>query len=605
MEKDHPYLKHTHVVPRLLEELPKEFLKIENHQETPGIDLLTMPAVTNIAAYRFAPLDDLEPLRERLIARCRGWNLRGTILLSAEGINLFVAGGRPEIDLLLAELRAVPGLEDLRPKISASAGQPFTRMLVKIKKEIIAFGVEGIDPALRPAPKLSPQDLKQWLDEGRPITLLDTRNDFEVKLGTFRNARPIGVAHFRDFPEAAGRLPVELKTQPIVLFCTGGIRCEKAGPYLQREGFKQVFQLDGGILNYFEECGGEHYEGECFVFDKRVGLEPTLEAAPRTLCFACRSPLSAEEQLDSRFVEGISCPHCHRSPAEQRAVELAERWVILRRTMSALTESLPPVTLRPLRVPGGYSGHTVLEFLLGVLGSTTAHDWRTECERGMVLDSNHRPAPAERIVAEGERYFHRRPAAHEPPVNANIGLLYEDEAIIVLDKPAPLPIHRGGRCSRNTLQAILRDAYAPQKPRPTYRLDADATGVVLFARTAAIAKFLEPQFDRGQVELICFANFQGWPSQDEFSHAGTDFRTVRRRADGTALLEARPRSGRPDSLRLHLLHLGWPVVGEGQAPRVDAAPLRLHAHRLTLAHPLRGDRLTFEAPLPSWVESFV
>ncbi|HRI83642.1 MAG TPA: hypothetical protein PLF88_14465, partial [Opitutaceae bacterium] len=152
----------------------------------------------NFSAYKFTPLGDLTPLRDRLRTFCAAQGLRGTILLSPEGINLFVAGTRPAVDALLAELRSVPGLADLTPKESESAEQPFNRMLVKIKKEIIAFGVEGIDPARRPTPKLPARTLKQWLDEGRPVTLLDTRNDYEVRLGTFRGARPAGIRHFRD-----------------------------------------------------------------------------------------------------------------------------------------------------------------------------------------------------------------------------------------------------------------------------------------------------------------------------------------------------------------------------------------------------------------------
>ena len=235
-----------------------------------------MPAVVNIAAYQFVPLTDLPALRERLLGKCKAWGLKGTILISAEGINVFVAGGRDEIDSLLTELRAIPGLADFSPKISVSDEQPFNRMLVRIKKEIIAFGVPGIEPAKRTAPKLAPRELKRWLDEGRPVTLLDTRNDYEVKLGTFKNAVTLGIDHFRSFPTAIRQLPAELKQQPIVMFCTGGIRCEKAGPYMEREGFEQVFQLDGGILKYFEDCGGEHYSGECFVFDKRVGVDSGL-----------------------------------------------------------------------------------------------------------------------------------------------------------------------------------------------------------------------------------------------------------------------------------------------------------------------------------------
>ena len=179
-----------------------------------------MKTVRNIAAYKFAALTDLKPLRLRLLELCQTRGLKGTILLSTEGINLFVAGGSEGIDELLVELRSIPGLEALEVKVSESAHQPFNRMLVRIKKEIIAFGVPGVDPVGRPSPKLAPKVLKAWLDEGRPLVLLDTRNDYEVKLGTFRNALAIGVDHFREFPDAVARLPEAMKDQPIVMFCT-------------------------------------------------------------------------------------------------------------------------------------------------------------------------------------------------------------------------------------------------------------------------------------------------------------------------------------------------------------------------------------------------
>ncbi len=209
----------------------------------------------------------------------------------------------------MIEVRSIPGLADLTPKESASAEQPYNRMLVKIKKEIIAFGVAGIDPARQPAAKLSPRTLKQWLDEGRAITLLDTRNDYEIRLGTFRGAVAAGIDHFRDFPEAVRRLPPAVKDRPIVMFCTGGIRCEKAGPFMAREGY-DVFQLDGGILKYFEECGGAHYDGECFVFDRRVGLDPNLQETKSVMCFACQMPLTEEDQKDPHYVPDVSCGHC-------------------------------------------------------------------------------------------------------------------------------------------------------------------------------------------------------------------------------------------------------------------------------------------------------
>lgn len=279
-----------------------------------------MPDFVNFSAYRFTPLDDLSTLRARLIDLCRAEALRGTILLSPEGINLFVAGGRAAMDRFLAELRTVPGLADLVPKESLSPDQPFNRMLVKIKKEIIAFGIEGIDPARKPTPKLAPAMLKQWLDEGRPLTLLDTRNDYEIRLGTFTGAVPAGIDHFREFPEAVAKLPPALQQQPVVMFCTGGIRCEKAGPYMERAGFAHVFQLDGGILKYFEEVGGAHFEGECFVFDRRVGVSPALQPTGAVLCYACQEPLTLAEQADPRYVYEESCPHCHpANPAKAAA----------------------------------------------------------------------------------------------------------------------------------------------------------------------------------------------------------------------------------------------------------------------------------------------
>jgi UPF0176 protein len=278
-------------------------------------------AIINLSAYKFVPLSGLTLLRDRLRTFCAEQGLRGTILLSGEGINLFVAGLRPAVDALLAELRAVPELEGLTPKESPSAEQPFNRMLVKIKKEIIAFGVEGIDPARQPTPKLPPRTLKQWLDEGRPVTLLDTRNDYEVRLGTFRGAVPAGIDHFRDFPAAVAKLPAELKSQPIVMFCTGGIRCEKAGPFMERAGFKDVHQLEGGILKYFEECGGAHYDGECFVFDRRVGVDPALQETAAVLCYNCQMPLTLADQQHPSYVPDKSCPHCMGKTAVERAEE--------------------------------------------------------------------------------------------------------------------------------------------------------------------------------------------------------------------------------------------------------------------------------------------
>lgn len=267
--------------------------------------------ILNAAAYKFAELTGLQELRVRLKEECNRLGLKGSVLLSPEGINLFIAGLPEAVKSLLDMIRGIPGLEALEAKFSESAEQPFNRMLVKIKQEIIAFGVEGINPARHTSPRLPAKELKRWLDEGRAITLLDTRNTYEVKLGTFAGAVTLPIRHFRKFPAAVDTLPEEIKARPVVSFCTGGIRCEKAAPYLERAGFREVYQLEGGILKYFEECGGAHWEGECFVFDKRVGVDPALQETGSQLCFACQEPLTAEEVKDPRYVYEQSCTYCY------------------------------------------------------------------------------------------------------------------------------------------------------------------------------------------------------------------------------------------------------------------------------------------------------
>lgn len=452
-----------------------------------------MSAITNIAAYRFAPLTDLKPLRERLLGLCRGWNLKGTILLSPEGINLFVAGPRPEIDLLVDELRHIPGLEELTPKYSDSAEQPFKRMLVRLKKEIIAFGVEGIRPGERTSPKLSAQTLKQWLDEGRKVTLLDTRNDYEVKLGTFKGALTLGLDHFRNFPQAVEALPEEMKDEPIVMFCTGGIRCEKAGPFMEREGFRKVFQLDGGILKYFEECGAEHYEGECFVFDQRVGVDPALRETESGQCFACQTPLTAEEQTDSRFVVGVSCPHCFRSEEELVAERLAARQAAWNLAVSPLPGSLPGFNRKPFDVPEDLGEISLFECLCTLFPETLPEEWQARIAQGRFLDDQSNTLKRTDRLAAGQRYVQLIPMPFEPDVETDLAFLYEDEAVLVVRKPAGLPTLAQGEFRRNNLQHLLQIAYAPEKPRPVHELQPKTAGLILVARTRHFAKMIQKQ----------------------------------------------------------------------------------------------------------------
>ena len=230
----------------------------------------------NIAAYRFVPLDKLTQLRAALRLRAAELGLKGTILLAAEGINLFLAGAAANVEAFIEHLAADARFADLEVKRSRSAQQPFSRLLVKIKREIVTMRRPEIDPRVAPAPRLSAQELKRWLDEGRELVLLDTRNRFEVEMGAFENALELGLDSFSGFPGATRSLPETLKSRPIVTYCTGGIRCEKAAPWLISQGFRDVYQLDGGILKYFEQCGGAHFRGDCFVFDARIALDVGL-----------------------------------------------------------------------------------------------------------------------------------------------------------------------------------------------------------------------------------------------------------------------------------------------------------------------------------------
>jgi UPF0176 protein len=594
-----------------------------------------MNPILNIAAYRFLPLAGLKEKRAHLRSLCKAWNLKGSILLSPEGINLFVAGEADPIEWLLTELRSWPGLHDLQPKISGTEQLPFRRMHVRVKQEIIAFGVEGIDPSQQTSPKLLPQELKRWLDEGRPVTLLDTRNDYEVKLGTFNNAMTMGIEHFREFPDAVDKLSPALKEQPIVMFCTGGIRCEKAGPFMERQGFKHVFQLEGGILKYFEECGGAHFDGECFVFDQRTGLDPSLQPTLWTQCFNCRTPLSSADQEHAHYEAGKSCPYCFRTPGEQMAIRIAERHEAVKRIIAPLPGSVPHDHFRPLSVPADCDGLRLIDALRRVVPHVTRETWEARCSQGFMLDASDKPSAATKLVRAGERYRHKFPAVIEPDVNMRIEVLYEDESIVVLNKPAPLPMHAGGRFYRNTLKYVLDALYHPQKPRPAHRLDANTTGVLVVARTQFVASKIQPQFARGEVEKTYLVRVQGHPPHAAFNcdapisveaaqagsrivdengglDARTEFRVLQRFDDGSALLEARPLTGRTNQIRVHLWHLGFPVcgdpsylcgavLGDSQTLAVNAPPLCLHARRITFLHPLQRERMTFEAPQPEWM----
>ncbi len=242
-----------------------------------------MTEILNVSAYKFVPLDDCAALRERLLARCLAAGLKGTILLAPEGINLFLAGPAPVLRGFLDELQSDPRFAGLPVKDSWSSTQPFRKMLVKVKREIIRMNHPTIVPHDGRAPAVDARTVKRWLDqghddEGRPVVTLDTRNAFEVDHGTFEGAIDWRITKFTEFPAAVDAHRQELEGKTVVSFCTGGIRCEKAAIYLRNAGLQHVWQLEGGILKYFEETGGAHYQGNCFVFDEREALDPHLAA---------------------------------------------------------------------------------------------------------------------------------------------------------------------------------------------------------------------------------------------------------------------------------------------------------------------------------------
>lgn len=240
-----------------------------------------MPDILNAAAYRFVPIDDPRALRDRLLTQAAARDLRGTILLAGEGINLFLAGHADALREFLALLKADPRFAGIEVKESWSATQPFRKLLVKVKPEIIRMNHPAIQPAESRAPAVDAATARRWLDQGhddqgRPVVTLDTRNAFEVDHGTFEHAIDWRLARFSDFPAAFQAHKAELEGKTVVSFCTGGIRCEKAALYMREAGFEHVWQLEGGILKYFEETGGAHFRGDCFVFDEREALDAAL-----------------------------------------------------------------------------------------------------------------------------------------------------------------------------------------------------------------------------------------------------------------------------------------------------------------------------------------
>jgi len=283
-------------------------------------DPLAAGPFVNIAAYKFISFDDTEAMRPRFQELCLALGLKGTILLTPEGINMFLSGRRAEIDRYLAWLRGDARFADIEVKESLSEEQSHKRMLVKIKKEIITMRMPLIKPEEGRAPFVDAPTLKRWLDQGhddagKPVVMVDTRNDFEVDVGTFNNTVDYRIKKFTEFPDVIAEHKADFDGKTVVTFCTGGIRCEKAAIHMQNIGYDNVYQLEGGILKYFEEVGGAHYTGDCFVFDYRTALNPKLEPTETVQCFVCRAVVTPRQQLAPEYVYEVSCPHCYAQKA--------------------------------------------------------------------------------------------------------------------------------------------------------------------------------------------------------------------------------------------------------------------------------------------------
>lgn len=278
------------------------------------------------ALYRFARLEHYQSLQEPLAQLCCGSGIKGTLLLAAEGINGTVAGTPEAIDRLVAFLEAEPAIAGMELKFSHASEMPFKRMKVRLKKEIVTMGVEDIDPLQSVGTYVPAQEWNALISDPGTI-VIDTRNDYETAIGTFANAVDPQTKTFREFPQWVENHRDELEGKKIAMFCTGGIRCEKATAFVKGLGFDDVFHLKGGILKYLEETPVEdsRWQGECFVFDERVAVGHGLEPGSHSLCRGCRMPVSEADRASPLYVEGVSCPHCHATRDAETKARAAER----------------------------------------------------------------------------------------------------------------------------------------------------------------------------------------------------------------------------------------------------------------------------------------
>lgn len=280
------------------------------------------------ALYRFAALENVAELKAALDAVCAGAGIKGTLLLAPEGINGTIAGSDAGLRTVIDNIRRLPGCADLDVKYSQAETMPFHRMKVRLKKEIVTMGQPDIDPVRDAGAYVPPEDWNRLISA--PETLvIDSRNDYEVQVGSFAGAVNPETASFSEFPAwfRDNRDALLTGKSKVAMFCTGGIRCEKATAFLKAEGVEQVFHLEGGILRYLETVAGDDslWEGECFVFDQRVAVREGLSEGSHSLCFGCRVPVSADQRLSPYYREGVCCPACYETRDADRRARYAER----------------------------------------------------------------------------------------------------------------------------------------------------------------------------------------------------------------------------------------------------------------------------------------
>ncbi|GHD28158.1 rhodanese-related sulfurtransferase [Parahalioglobus pacificus] len=285
-----------------------------------------MSQIVVAALYKFVTLEDYIAMREPLLDCCVTAGVKGTLLLAEEGINGTIAGTREGIDAVLAYLRNDARLADLEHKESFDDHMPFHRMKVKLKKEIVTMGVDGIDPNQTVGTYVKPEDWNALVDDPE-VLLIDTRNDYEYGIGSFRGAVDPHTTTFREFPGWVRENLDPAKQKKVAMFCTGGIRCEKASAFMLKEGFEEVYHLQGGVLKYLEEVpeAESTWEGECFVFDNRVAVNQQLEKGQYDQCYGCRHPITEDDKRSPHYVKGVCCPRCFDSLSEDQMARFSER----------------------------------------------------------------------------------------------------------------------------------------------------------------------------------------------------------------------------------------------------------------------------------------